>query len=62
MRLRISSGQLEQPMDSFARLDPPLAGVRREVGPLLVAWHFLAELDSMARPLDRLNTARRARA
>ena len=32
-------------MGSFARLDPPLAGVRREVGPLLLAWHFLAELD-----------------
>ena len=40
-----ASGQLEQLMGSFARLDPPIAGVRREVGPLLLAWHFLGELD-----------------
>ena len=43
-----ASGQLEQLMGSFARLDPPLAGVRREVGPLLLAWHFLGELDLIA--------------
>src|ERR1700733_1903269 len=40
-----ASGQLEQLMGSFARLDPPLAGVRREVGPLLLAWHFIEALD-----------------
>jgi hypothetical protein len=40
-----ASGQLEQLMGSFARLDPPLVGVRREVGPLLLASHFLTELD-----------------
>ena len=40
-----ASGQLEQLMGSFARLDPPLVGVRREVGPLLLAWHFVRELD-----------------
>src|SRR6266540_6601897 len=40
-----ASGQLEQLLGSFARLDPPLAGVRREVGPLLLAWHFISELD-----------------
>ena len=40
-----ASGQLEQLMGSFARLDPPLAGVRREVGPLLLAWHFITALD-----------------
>ena len=40
-----ASGQLEQLMASFARLDPPMTGVRREVGPLLLAWHFLCELD-----------------
>jgi hypothetical protein len=40
-----ASGQLELLMGSFARLDPPLAGVRREVGPLLLAWHFIGELD-----------------
>jgi hypothetical protein len=43
-----ASGQLEQLMGSFARLDPPLAGVRREVGPLLLAWHFIAALDLIA--------------
>jgi len=40
-----ASGQLQQLMASFARLDPPLAGVRREVGSLLLAWHFIRELD-----------------
>jgi uncharacterized protein DUF4277/DDE family transposase len=40
-----ASGQLEQLMGSFARLDPPMAGVRREVGPLLLAAHFVGELD-----------------
>jgi uncharacterized protein DUF4277/DDE family transposase len=43
-----ASGQLEQLMGSFARLDPPLGGVRREVGPLLLAWHFICELDLIA--------------
>jgi hypothetical protein len=40
-----ASGQLEQLMGSFARLDPPMAGMRREVGPLLLAAHFVGELD-----------------
>jgi len=40
-----ASGQLEQLMGSFARLDPPMTGVRREVGPLLLAWQFISELD-----------------
>jgi len=40
-----ASGQLEQLMGSFARLDPPMVGVRREVGPLLLAAHFVGELD-----------------
>jgi hypothetical protein len=48
-----ASGQLEQLMGSFARLDPPLVGVRREVGPLLLAWHFIAGLDLVA-TVDRL--------
>jgi hypothetical protein len=43
-----ASGQLEQLMGSFARLDPPLVGVRREVGPLLLAAHFMRELDLIA--------------
>jgi Domain of unknown function (DUF4277)/Transposase DDE domain len=40
-----ASGQLEKLAGSFARLDPPLIGARREVGALLLAWHFLAGLD-----------------
>src|ERR671922_1256725 len=36
-----ASGQLQQLMGSFARLDPPLVGVRREVGSLLLAGHSL---------------------
>jgi len=43
-----ASGQLEQLMGSFARLDPPLVGVRRDVGPLLLAAHFMTELDLIA--------------
>jgi uncharacterized protein DUF4277/DDE family transposase len=39
------SGQLEALAGSFARLDPPLVGVRRDVGPLLVVEHFLGALD-----------------
>src|ERR1700757_2698580 len=48
-----ASGQLEKLAGSFARLDPPLAGTRREVGALLVAWHFLRELD-VGGVVDRL--------
>ncbi|MCA1679911.1 MAG: IS1634 family transposase [Actinobacteria bacterium] len=43
-----ASGQLEQLMGSFARLDPPLVGVRREVGALLLAAHFVSELELVA--------------
>jgi len=38
------SGQLEALAGSFARLDPPMAGARRSVGPLLLVEHFLREL------------------
>jgi Domain of unknown function (DUF4277)/Transposase DDE domain len=38
------SGQLEALAGSFARLDPPMAGARRSVGPLLVVERFLREL------------------
>jgi Domain of unknown function (DUF4277)/Transposase DDE domain len=38
------SGQLEALAGSFARLDPPMAGTRRSVGPLLLVQHFLREL------------------
>ena len=47
------SGQLDALAGSFARLDPPLVGVRREVGPLLLAWHFMRELDLVA-TIDRV--------
>jgi hypothetical protein len=40
-----ASGQLEALAGSFARLDPPLVGVRRDVGALLLAAYFIAELD-----------------
>jgi hypothetical protein len=38
------SGQLEALAGSFARLDPPMAGTRRSVGPLLLVENFLREL------------------
>jgi transposase len=47
-----ASGQLEQLAGSFARLDPPLVGVRREVGPMLLVWHFVRELELIA-TIDR---------
>src|SRR2546428_13242423 len=51
------SGQLEALAGSFARLDPPLLGVRREVGPLLLASHFIGELD-LGATIDRALPAR----
>src|SRR5271155_1313521 len=39
-----ASGALEKLAGSFARLDPPLAGTRRQVGPLLLVSHLLWEL------------------
>jgi transposase len=39
-----ASGQLEQLAGSFARLDPPPWGTRREVGPLLLVRHYLDRL------------------
>jgi Domain of unknown function (DUF4277)/Transposase DDE domain len=50
------SGQLEALAGSFARLDPPMAGTRRSVGPLLLVEHFLRELgvqDSVDGALPR---------
>ena len=38
------SGQLDQLAASFARLDPPPAGTRRAVGPLLLVCHYLDRL------------------
>src|SRR5207245_2047269 len=54
-----ASGQLNALAASFARLDPPLVGIRRDVGPLLLTRHLLAELDVKA-TVDRL-LARSAR-
>jgi uncharacterized protein DUF4277/DDE family transposase len=48
-----ASGQLNALAGSFARLDPPLAGVRRDVGALLLASHLLSELGLTA-TIDRL--------
>jgi Domain of unknown function (DUF4277)/Transposase DDE domain len=48
-----ASGQLEQLQGSFARLDPPLAGIRREVGPLLLVHHFTEALR-IGEEVDRL--------
>ena len=39
-----ASGQLDQLAASFARLDPPQAGSRREVGALLLVRHYLERL------------------
>jgi transposase len=48
-----ASGQLEQLAGSFARLDPPSFGIRREVGPLLLVHHF-SEALAIAGEVDRL--------
>lgn len=43
-----ASGQLDQLAASFARLDPPTHGVRRDVGPLLLVRHYLERLGIAA--------------
>lgn len=43
-----ASGQLNALAGSFARVDPPLAGIRREVGPLLLCAHIMGELGLQA--------------
>jgi transposase len=40
-----ASGQLDLLAASFARLDPPMIGVRRDVGPLLIVADILERLD-----------------
>lgn len=47
-----ASGQLDQLAGSFARLDPPVVGARRVVGPLLVVRHYLDRLG-LAGIVDR---------
>jgi hypothetical protein len=54
------SGQAEALAAAFARLDPPLAGTRREVGPLLLVRHFCARLGLAALVDARLPARRRA--
>src|ERR1019366_8954092 len=39
-----ASGQLDRFAGAFARLDPPPAGTRRAVGPLLLVAHYLRRL------------------
>ncbi|MCA1700302.1 MAG: IS1634 family transposase, partial [Actinobacteria bacterium] len=53
-----ASGQLNQLAASFARLDPPLAGIRRDVGPLLLVAHFAGQLG-LVEAIDRLAPTRR---
>lgn len=52
-----ASGQLEQLAASFARLDPPAAGTRRQVGPLLLVAHYLDRLG-LAKLVDSLAPVR----
>ncbi len=47
-----ASGQLEALAAAFARRDPPMLGVRREVGALLLVKHFLERLG-MAEIVER---------
>lgn len=48
-----ASGQLDQLAATFARLDPPGVGIRREVGPLLLVGHYLERLG-VRQIVDRL--------
>lgn len=48
-----ASGQLDQLAASFARLDPPPAGTRRQVGALLLVRHYLQRLD-LVKVIDRV--------
>ena len=52
------SGQAEGLAAAFARLDPPLAGTRREVGPLLLVCRFCERLE-LAGTVDALLPVRR---
>jgi hypothetical protein len=48
-----ASGQLDQLAASFARLDPPPVGTRRQVGALLLVRHYLQRLD-LVKVIDRV--------
>jgi len=54
------SGQAEALAAAFARLDPPMAGTRREVGPLLLVRHFCCRLGLRAEVERLLPAPRRA--
>jgi transposase len=47
-----ASGQLDQLAASFARLDPPALGTRRDVGTLLLVQHYLNKLE-LAKIIDQ---------
>ena len=48
-----ASGQLDQLAASFARLDPPPVGTRRQVGALLLVRQYLQRLD-LVKVIDRV--------
>jgi hypothetical protein len=48
-----ASGQLDQLAASFARLDPPPVGTRRQVGALLLVRHYLQRLELLT-VIDRV--------
>jgi len=56
-----ASGQLDQLAAAFTRLDPPTAGTRREVGPLLLVAHYLDRLGLVDLVDRRLSQRGRAR-
>ncbi len=56
-----ASGQLDQLAGSFARLDPPMAGTRRDVGPLLLVRHYLDRLGLSGIVARALPERRRSR-
>jgi transposase len=53
-----ASGQLDQLAGSFARLDPPMTGTRRDVGGLLLVEHYLRRLG-LAKIVERVLPERR---
>jgi len=55
-----ASGQLDQLAAAFTRLDPPTAGTRREVGPLLLVAHYLDRLGLVELVDRRLSQRGRA--
>lgn len=56
-----ASGQLEQLAGSFARLDPPMVGQRRDVGPLLLVGAVIERLGLVGIVESHLRERRRSR-